>query len=105
MIKKIVKYIKYDLFLFLRSGNPVTATSLSHVLRRETYFLFKIYVTAFESISYAINNEDTKISARSFPTDPHRFPSRVGYKTRFSSFPRTTRERCVYFPVDDAKPI
>lgn len=92
-------------FLFLRSkGNPVAATSLSHVSRRETCFLFKIYVTAFESISYAINNEETKISARSSLRTYIDF-RRVGYKTRFSSFPRTTRERCVYFPVDDARPI
>jgi len=61
-------------------------------------------VTAFESILSAINNEDTKISTRSSQWTHIDF-RRVEYKMRFSSLPKTTRGRCVYFPVDDARPI
>lgn len=68
--------------------------------------LFKIYVTAFECISYEINNEDTKFSARSSQWTHIDF-RRVGHKTRSSTFTEDTQlgERCVYFPVDDARPI
>lgn len=61
------------------------------ILRSNMFLsVLKIYVTAFKYISYEINNEDTKFSARSSQWTHIDF-RRVRHKTRSSTFTQDTQ--------------